>query len=190
MHVLEPRTRRWTKAEYYRMAEMGWFHGQRVELIEGEIVVMSPQSPSHFAGVDRAAAVLRTALGTGFWVRMQGPIDLGVYTEPEPDVSVVRGTAADHSNHPKSTLLIVEVSESPLAFDRREKLGLYARAGVPEYWILNLVDDQLEVHRDPSPDGAHPNGFRYAKVVVLRPGDSVTPLAVPQASIPVASLIA
>ena len=115
MQLLEPRTRRWTKTEYYQMGDLGWFRGQRVELIEGEIVVLSPQGFEHGASTDATGEALRNAFGTKAWVRTQLPIDLGEYSEPEADVSVVEGRRKDYKSHPKTALLVVEVSESSLA---------------------------------------------------------------------------
>ncbi|HEY7425174.1 MAG TPA: Uma2 family endonuclease, partial [Gemmataceae bacterium] len=132
----EPTPRLWTCEEYYRMADMGFFHGQRVELIEGEIVVLSPQKAEHWTTADRVAELLRSGFGSAFHVRLQGPIDFGSLSEPEPDVAVVAGTRAQYaSQHPRTAVLIVEVSESSLAYDRTRKASLYARAGIADYWI-------------------------------------------------------
>src|SRR3954447_16591547 len=86
------RARRWSKAEYYRLGELGFFRGQRVELVEGRLMVLSPQGPTHSAIVDQVARALESIFGPGHWVRRQYPLDLGQTTEPEPDVSVVQGT--------------------------------------------------------------------------------------------------
>jgi Uma2 family endonuclease len=189
VQLTEPKSRLWSKAEYYRMAELGWFEGQRVELIEGEVVVQSPQSASHFGGTDRVADVLRAAFGREFWIRMQGPLDLGSRTETEPDVTVVANSSRSSGAHPTSAILVVEVSESSLSYDRNRKASLYARSGMADYWIVNLVDRHLEVRRDPVPDEGQPFGFRYRDVAVLKPGDLVAPLAFPAIRIPVADLI-
>src|SRR5688572_10990632 len=85
MPVSEPVTRRWTKPEYYQMAKLGWFRGQRVELIEGQVVVMTPQKPRHYAVLDGIAEKLRRSFGQDYWVRTQAPLDLGEIMEPEPD---------------------------------------------------------------------------------------------------------
>jgi Uma2 family endonuclease len=189
MHLLEPQSRRWTKTEYYAMAFMGWFNGQRVELMEGEVVVLSPQSFSRGASTDKAGETIRRAFGTRFWVRTQLPMDFGLSTEPEPDVSVVQGRREDHAAHPKAAILLVEASESSLEYDRGRKGSLYAAARVPEYWILNLIDRQLEVYRSPVPDPAEPSGFRYADKRVLKSAETVTPLALPGTAIAVADLL-
>jgi Uma2 family endonuclease len=189
MQVMEPRQRLWTKAEYYRMAELGWFDGQRVELIEGEILTMAPQDSPHFSGTDKTADVLRKAFGPAYWIRMQGPLDLGAFLQPEPDVSVVPGKREDYRDHPKTAVLVVEVSLSSLAYDRKTKGPVYAKAGILEYWIVNLADRQLEVYRNPVPDGAHPLGFRYDTILALSAKDSVTPLALPGVKIAVSEIL-
>jgi Uma2 family endonuclease len=184
------RQRRWSKREYYRMAELGFFEGQRVELLEGRIMVLSPQNAPHAFAVDRAATLLRGDFGQGFWVRMQLPVDLGQTTEPEPDVSVVVGDPGQYrTTHPTSAVLIVEVSESTLSYDRRRKGSLYARAGVADYWIVNLVNRQLEVYRAPIADARKPYGHRYSARTDLTPPAVVSPLAAPQATIAVADLL-
>jgi Uma2 family endonuclease len=185
----EPKLRLWKKAEYYEMARLGWFAGQRVELIEGEVMVLSPQKFSHYSTTDRTAEVLRNALGKGFWVRVQGPIDLGTHSEPEPDVSVVSGSRDDYSDHPSMALLVVEVSDTTLASDRSRKASLYARAGFVDYWIVNLVDHRLEVYRNPAPDDGEPFGYRYCDITVLGLDDWVSPLTAPQTRIRVADLL-
>lgn len=184
----EPRSRRWTREEYYRMGDMGLFHGQRVELIEGEIMVFSPQNWPHTSTVARVDESLHRVLETGFWVRIQFPLNLST-SDPEPDVSVVAGKLDDYSDHPTTAVLIVEVSDSTLAFDRTRKASLYARAGIADYWIVNLVDHQLEVRRDPRPDPSQHYGHGYASVTTLFPPAVVSPLAAPQVSLAVAEIL-
>jgi Uma2 family endonuclease len=185
----EPRQRPFTRAEYDRMGELGWFHGQRTELIEGEVVVLSPQKWPHASTTDRVAEVLRKAFGPGFWVRAQLPVNLGTFSEPEPDVSVVAGAREDYTDHPTSAVLLVEVSDATLWYDRNRKASLCARAGIADYWIVNLVDGQLEVRRNPVPDGTQFYSFSYASLSDLGPAESIIPLARPQVSIPVADLL-
>jgi Uma2 family endonuclease len=172
------------------MAELGWFIGQRVELIDGEIMVLSPQGPSHAASTDRVRRMLERSLGEGVWVRMQLPIDFGSYSEPEPDVSVVTGSLEDYTSaHPTTALLIVEVSDSTLSYDRNRKASLYARADIADYWIVNVVDGQLEVRRNSMPNPRKPYGFDYAEVTILLTSDIVVPLCRPHVRIPVADLL-
>jgi Uma2 family endonuclease len=189
-HASGVRSRRWTKQEYYRLGELGFFRGERVELIEGRIVVLSPQGPSHYFAVDRVHRLFSVLLGGTAWARMQAPVDFGQSTEPEPDVSIVPSVAEDYRTaHPTSGLLIVEVSDSTLSYDRRRQGSLYARAGVADYWIVNLVNQQLEVYRNPIPDATRPDGHRYASRQDLQPGAHVAPLNFPGVPIAVNDLL-
>jgi Uma2 family endonuclease len=185
----EPHPRLWTKAEYYRLGELGFFANQRAELIGGEIVVLSPQKWPHGSTADRATEVLRNALGSGFWVRMQLPLDLGLVIEPEPDVSVVRGRREDYTAHPTTAVLVVEVSDTTLVYDQTVKTSLYAAGGMADYWIINLVQLQLEVYRQPIPDPTEPHGYRYADVAIYSRGQTISPLAAPSLVIAVADLV-
>ena len=182
----EPRVRTWSKAEYYQMADLGWFRGQRAELIEGEIVAQSPQNWPHSVTTDRVAERLRHTFGATAWVRMQLPLDFGATSEPEPDISVVPGRRADYSSHPTSALLIVEVSDTTLRFDRRDKASFYAAHGVADFWVVDLIHGLLEVRRAPHADSSQKHGFAYRDVSVLNPTENVTPLALPCTAISVA----
>jgi Uma2 family endonuclease len=184
--VTEPRVRKWTKGEYYQMADLGWFRGQRAELIEGEIVVQSPQNWPHSVTTYRVGERLRQAFSAMGWVRTQLPVDLGAASEPEPDVSVVPGRVDDYSAHPTSALLAVEVSDSTLWFDRNEKASFFAAHGVLDYWIDDLVHGRLEVRRTPQPDPSTKFGHAYADLTVPDRHEVVAPLALPSVSIPVA----
>ncbi len=172
------------------MADTGLFQGQRAELIEGEIMVLSPQKALHFTTTERVVETLRSALGATFHVRMQGPLELGAHSEPEPDVAVVAGSRDQYvSRHPTSALLIVEISDTTLISDRTRKASLYARAGIADYWIVNLVDRKLEVRRSPVPEAAQAYGHGYASTTELSPPATVSPLAAPGISLAVADLI-
>jgi Uma2 family endonuclease len=184
------RARRWSKKEYYRLGELGFFRGQRVELIEGRIMVLSPQNSPHTGTVLVILDVLRDLFGPGYCVRPQMPLDLGQTTEPEPDLAVVAGTARQGlAAHPTTAALIVEVSDSKLSYDRRRKGSLYARAGIADYWIVNLRARQVEVYRGPIPDPSQHYGHRYSSHTDLTPPASLSPLALPGVSVPVASLL-
>jgi Uma2 family endonuclease len=185
----EPQARRWTRAEYYRLADLGFFDRERVELVNGKVIRMPPMTNPHVAGITLTEDALRAAFGPGYWVRIQAPLDLTATSAPEPDLAVVPGGPRDYTDHPTTALLVVEVSDTSLAFDRRWKGPLYTRAGIADYWILNLVDRQLEVRRQPQPDTARPGRFRYAQETVLTAADAVSPLAAAHASIPVADLL-
>lgn len=185
----EPTRKRWTREEYYRLAEQGWFQNQRVELIDGEIIQLSPPSPPHSFSSDEIRDIFQSIFGDGYWVRMQLPLSYGDYSQPEPDVSVVRGSRKDFQRaHPKSAVLVVEVSRTSLDYDKKTKPQLYAAMGVPEYWVLDLVHRQLIVHRHPQGDESDA-GSRYGSVTVLNEADSVAPLEKPTASIAIGAML-
>jgi Uma2 family endonuclease len=191
MTTYPTRTRRWTRAEYDRLIDIGFFQpGDPVELIGGELIVAEPQSAEHYTTICKAARALEAAFGPGWIIRTQGPVGLDDESEPEPDVAVVPGTLDDYSHaHPSRPVLTVEIALSSVVLDRHHKGSVYARAGLADYWVLNLVDRILEVYRDPVPDSTARFGWRYAtRTDVAEPGH-VTPLAAPDASIPVAHLL-
>ncbi|MCS7066372.1 MAG: Uma2 family endonuclease [Fimbriimonadales bacterium] len=180
---------RFSREQYYRMAQMGLFEGKRVELIAGEIVEMTPVGPEHFAISDQVQEVFKRAFGKGYWVRFQGPLALGE-SEPEPDVAVVKGRRADYrTNHPESAVLVVEVADTSLEYDRTYKMSLYAQAGIPEYWIVNLRDQQVEVYREPAPMEGTVFGFGYKVREIRTPGEAICPLAKPDIAIKVEELL-
>jgi len=189
--MTSPKTRHWTRLEYERLIEIGVFRpGEPLELLGGQLVVSEPQGSEHYAGILLVEEVLRTALGPGWLVRTQGPIALDDESEPEPDVTAVPGRARDYRRaHPGRPALVVEIADSSLAHDRAYKGGLYARARVEDYWIVNLIDRVLEVYRQPAPDPAAPFGWSYASKEVLPPESSVVPLAVAGSRIVVADLL-
>jgi Uma2 family endonuclease len=190
MAKAEPRIRRWTRDEYYRLGELGFFQQQRVELINGKIIEMAPVRNFHVAATDLTVDALKAAFGPGYWVRNQGPLDLTATSSPQPDVAVVRGPRKGCSAaNPTTALLVVEVSDVTLRIDRGVKARLYARAGIKDYWIVNLVDRQLEVYRSPGRDPALPKRTIYTKTMILTPGDHVTSLAAPKAKIAVDDLL-
>jgi len=185
MAVAEVETfHRWTREEYERMAAEGYFHPEaRVELIEGIVHDMAPKGSFHSTAVSLLQQALRKVFLSGFDVRGQLPLALGEDSEPEPDVAVVPGGPRDYTHgHPTTALLVVEVSDSSLLYDRRTKLPLYARHGIQECWVVNLRNKTLEVYREPS-DGL------YRSRTALQAGDTVSPLARPEAVIPVADLM-
>ena len=187
----EARTRRFSRAEYERLIDLGVFQpGEPIELIGGELMVAEPQGAAHYTAIIKTARALEAAFGPGWHVRTQGPIGLDDDSEPEPDVAVVPGDLDDYRRaHPSRPALTVEVAESSLVLDRQRKGGLYARAGLADYWVLNLVDGVLEVYREPAPDSAAPFGWRYARREVLDASARVTPLAAPGSSLHVSQLL-
>jgi len=179
-----PQPYRWTREQFYKLGEAGLFEGRRVILMEGEILVMPAMKPPHQTAVSLAAEAARAAFGAGFFVREQGPFDVRAATDPEPDIAVVAGGIRDFADdHPTVAALIVEVSDATLAYDRREKASMYAKAGVADYWVVNLRARQVEMHRQPVLDEAQPYGFGYSEVTVFGEDAVIQPLAAP---IPVA----
>ena len=179
-----PRRRLWARADYERMVAAGIFGPEdRVELLEGEIVEMSPEKSRHAAAVDLALEALRQAFADGFVVRVQHPLALDDTSEPEPDLAVVPGTARDYADaHPTSAALVVEVADSSLDYDRTRKTAVYARAGIREYWIVNLVDRRLEVFRDP-------RAAACGSTSTFGAGDTVAPLAAGGSQVAVSDLL-
>jgi Uma2 family endonuclease len=181
------RPRRWTRKEYYRAAELGLFGPEeRLELLDGEILEkVRPQTPLHAAVVTHAARIVGDAFEPGHHVRPGLPVILSKWSELEPDVSIVLGGPFDYlPEHPKAAdvRLLIEVADTTLRFDRGRKRSAYARSGIQDYWIVNLLERQLEVYRDPA-------GARYRSVTVHREPEAVTPLAAPQASVRVSDLL-
>jgi Uma2 family endonuclease len=183
--------RRFTRLEFDRLVDLGAFHGDRVELIAGLLVVAEPQGSYHASTIGAVGDALRAVLPPGWLVRVQMPVALDDESEPEPDLAVVPGAWADYrAHHPARPVLVVEVAETSLPFDRAEKASLYARGGIRDYWIVNLVDRVLEVFRDPEPDLAAPHGWRYGTRERLDPGAVVSLLALPSAKVAVNDLLA
>jgi len=170
------------------MASAGAFDSMRVELIEGVIIQMAPIGDTHAAVTHPLAVILEAAFGSGFTARNQAPIALGEDSkpsEPEPDVAIVSGNWRDYLSRkpgPQDIKLIVEIAESTLATDRSIKGALYASAGIPEYWIVNLVDIRLEVYRGPTSSG-------YALTQIYRSGETVELLLAPGKIVAVADFM-
>ena len=175
---------RWTRGQFETAAEKGAFdENPRVELLDGYILAMPVQSPRHVIAVDQTRDTLAAIFHDQFCVRAQSPFALDDFSAPEPDVAVVPGQRRDYATeHPTRAVLLVEVSDATLAKDRGRKLRAYARNGVPEYWIVNLQETQLEVYRDPQ-------GETYGSSLVFRTGQTVATLAKPDAPIAVADLL-
>jgi Uma2 family endonuclease len=172
------------------MAETGLFDGKHVELIEGDVIEMRPMGPPHRTAVVLTGDRLREVFGTGYFINVQSPFDAGEPSEPEPDIAVIPGNVRDYQEaHPTTAMLIVEVADTSLLYDRTVKASLYAKAGISEYWIVNLVDHQVEVHRYPTPMPEQIYGFGYSSITTLKAPDTIVPLATPHTAIAVAELL-
>ena len=189
MALTQPHTRRFTRREYERMADLGFFENRRVELIHGEIIEMAAMKNLHAIGMGLGEDVLRLIFGPKYWVRPQLPLALGKFDEPEPDLAVVSGGPRDYTEHPQSALLIVEISDTSLTYDRVKKASQYAFAGIEDYWIVNLIDGLVEVYREPLPNTRHPRKSKYVTCIEYGPNEYVSPLVLPKKSILVADLL-
>jgi len=170
--------------------EVDVFAEQRVELIEGVVVEMSPMGRKHEVGVLLVVEALRQAFGPGYIVRPQLTLDLSPHSMPEPDALVVPGEARDYLEaQPTSGLLLVEVSDTTLSYDRTTKASLYAKMGIADYLIVNLNKQRVEVYRDPVEDQRAKYGYHYQTILNLGAVDLIVPLALPGVSIAVGDLL-
>lgn len=186
-----PEPYRFSRREYRRLGELGFFAGRRVELIEGQIIAMSPKGPRHRVATKRAERALeRVFPSPRFTVWTQEPLALGPRDEPEPDVAVVEGPAeAALDEHPAGALLVVEVADATLAYDLGRKADLYAAAGILDYWVVDIPGRVLQVCRRPAPDPASETGSRYAERRRVAPDEAIAPLAAPDHPIHVMDLL-
>ena len=182
---------RWTRREYERLIDHGFLdEDDPIELLDGLLLVKEPQRSPHRTAVLLVARALERAFGEGWFVQTQSPITLDDRSEPEPDVCVVRGSPRDYVDaHPRHPALIVEVAQSGLRIARGRKARGYARARITDYWIVNLADRVLEVHREPARPGPARPRWGYASIDTLAADATVTPLAAPSATIRVADLL-
>ncbi|MFN8637073.1 MAG: Uma2 family endonuclease [Chloroflexota bacterium] len=184
--IVAPKRRLFTVHEYHQMGDAGILgEDDRVELINGEIVEMPPIGENHFGEVNRFTAMFSQYFAGQAVVHIQNPLRLGQRIEPQPDVVLLRFRDDFYKGKfpgPEDALLVVEVAESSLTYDRQTKVQLYAQAGIVEYWIVNLVDGEIEVYRDPA-------GTRYRSMQTLKSGDTVSPVEFPDVTIPVAELL-
>ncbi len=184
--VIHVASHQFTIDEYQRMGEVGLFReDDRVELIEGEIVDMSPIGRRHAVRVSVISQLFAERLGRAVFVWAQNPLTLPGRSQPEPDVTLLRPRPdfyTDKDPTAEDVLLVIEVADSSLDYDRRVKAALYARNGVVEYWLVNLIQDHVIVHRDPTLDG-------YRDVQIAHDGDELRPLAFPDLALAVEDIL-
>jgi Uma2 family endonuclease len=177
---------RFTVDEYHKMAEVGLLtEDDRVELIDGEVIDMAPIGELHFGHVNRFNGVFGRLFSDRAVVHIQNPVRLGLHREPQPDVVLLKPRDDYYASKmptPDDVLLLVEIADSSLDYDRNTKVPLYAEAGIVEYWIVNLVDDLILVYRDPGPAG-------YGVLRVLRRGDTIRPLSFSEVEIAVSDIL-
>lgn len=183
--MVSTKVKLWTVDDYHRMVETGILtEVDRVELLEGQIIEMNPQLPPHAATTQRAFRYLDRLLESVAYVRMQLPITLKPKSEPEPDIAVVRidpNEYGDRHPAPDEIFLIIEVADSTLFSDRQQKAPIYARAGISDYWILDVNTRQVYVFREPTLDG-------YQQETVLAANTVLAPVAFPDITIPLNQL--
>ena len=181
-----PKVRKFTVAEYYRMGEGGILSPEeRVQLIEGEIIVMPPQSPPHAGTRNKCYRLLYLAENDRFHTRIQNPLRLDNYSESEPDVILMRPRSDNYiTAHPTpaDTFVVLEVSDSTLEFDRNRKAQVYGRAGVAQTLVLNLPEDCIENFTEPGPPG-------YGRHTIHRRGDKIRLVALPYLELAVEDLL-
>ena len=181
-----PVTRRFTTAEYYRMVAAGILgEDDRVELVDGRVVQMTPIGPRHAGCVKETTRLLYRVLGDTVIIGVQDPLTLGEGFEPQPDVTVLRrqpeGYRRSHPG-PDDVLLLIEVSDASLEYDRGTKVPLYARAGIAEVWLVDLDGARIEVYRNPAPDG-------YRDTRAVTHDGTLSPAAFPDITVPVAEVL-
>ena len=168
--------RRFTAAEFLRLVEIGVLaEGDRVELIQGDLIEMSPIYITHISTLNRLVWLLSNALGKQVILSVQNPVQLSEDNLPQPDVAIFRFQEEFYSEQhakPEDILLIIEVADTSLRYDQRVKSKLYGTAGIADYWIVNLPERQIEVYREPRPNG-------YRTVTTYAPGETLSPLAFP-----------
>ena len=186
-----PGLHRWSREEYARLIDHAFLdEDDPVELLDGLLLVKEPQHSPHRPAVLLVAKALERGFGEGWFVQTQSPIILDDRSEPEPDVCVVRGSPRDYTAaHPTRPALIVEVAQSGLHLARGRKAAAYARTGISEYWILNLIARVLELHREPASPGPARRHWSYSAIDTLGADATVTPLAAPTAAIRIADLL-
>jgi Uma2 family endonuclease len=177
-----PRPLRWTCAEFHRFGDMGVFEGRRAMLIDGVILEEGPMNPPHAITLELVEETIRTTFGSGWRFRNQSPLVLSQDLDPEPDFAVMAGAARGSTGHPTMADLVIEVADTSLDFDTNEKRLLYARAGIREYWVVDINGRRLLVYRDPSAGD-------YATQQALGSADSVAPLSVPTRTVRVMDLL-
>ncbi len=179
--------RRFTVSEYHCMGRAGVFDpGERVELIEGDVFGMTPIGSRHAACVNRLTQLLTERIGPDAIVSVQNPLQLDRHSEPQPDLAVLKPRAdfyAEAHPGPQDVLLVIEVADTSLEHDQARKLPLYARAGVPEVWLVDLAAQRVLVHRNPDPSG-------YAQVDALSGAATLAAQTLPQLQLNVAELFA
>jgi Uma2 family endonuclease len=177
-----PRPILWTCAEFHRLGDLGLFEGRRAMLIDGVILEEGPMNPPHAIALELVDTAVRAAFGPGWRFRSQSPLVLGQDLDPEPDFAVLAGTSRGSTGHPTTADLVIEVADNSLDFDTSTKRQLYARAGIRDYWVVDVNGRQLLIYRDPQVGD-------YTLTQTAAPSEVVSPLAAPTVTVRVADLL-
>lgn len=185
-----PQPYRWTISEYRELYKTGLFNDKKTMLLDGVLYVMVMPNPPHDTALTLAFKYADSICPAGHYVRNQQGFDVGTRNDPGPDLAVVPGTVRDYANRtPTTAIWIVEVSDTTLRIDTTTKVELYATAQVPEYWVLDVANRRLIVHRDPEPQPVGLGANAYRTRVTFGPNDTVAPLAAPNNAVKVADLL-
>lgn len=180
---------RWTVRDYFRMAKADLFHGRRVELINGEVVEVQAQANPHRTSVTKITRLLLSAFGPSDWVVIQGTLVLPPHGAPDPDFHVLdvpEGTPDDRLPLP---ILVIEVCDTTYLRDSGPKLRMYARAGIEDYWIVNIPERRVEVYRRPEQTTAQRSRWGYGEIRMHNGGDQVPLLKRPSIALPVDGML-
>lgn len=184
-----PHPKRWTVDEFHDYFGEPTYSNHQFMLIEGEAIERPAPTALHCAAIGLVQQALCEVSGKFACIRSQMPLVLSNTTDAMPDIAVVLGSPRDYQQHPRSALLVVEVAESSLAYDTRDKANLYAAGGIPEYWVVDLVNRQLHLFRDPTVDAAQTFGAYYRSRQVFDASATVNALAAPANPIAVSNLL-
>lgn len=188
--ALAPHRFKWTRTRFERAHELElWSPEDRLELVRGDVLRKEAKSPAHATVFTLLFNALARVFGEGFVIGQQLPFGVGDDSEPEPDTAVVVGTPRDFLHqHPTEAVLLVEIADSTLAFDLGAKAALYAQAGIEDYWVIDIPNRLVHVHRSPIASPSFPLGYAFQSTTRLVPTDTLSPLAAPDHSILVADL--
>ena len=179
----------WTIDQFHDLCERGLFEGRRAMLIDGIIVEEGPMNSPHAIAATLLENLLNAVLLTNTHMRIDKPFTYKLMTDLKPDIVIVQGSPRDYTVHPTTAVMIAEIADTSLAFDLGWRMSAYASSKVADYWVLDINNNQLIVHRDPQPDATQVHGHGYATVQIIPATGSVSPLAMPSAILRVQDML-
>jgi Uma2 family endonuclease len=189
MNLAPAKRLRWTVKDYFRMSEAGLFDGRRVELLEGEIIRVPAQGHLHRVAITKISGLLLPVFTPNDWPVIQGTFVASKRSAPDPDFHIFDVPVGTPDDQLPTPILVIEVSDTTYPKDSGPKLRMYARAGVPDYWIVNLLQERIEVYRQPHNPTGKRSGWRYAEVRHYGRGSEISPLRRPRLSFPVDKML-